>query len=128
MRAAIMAILDATASPFTARQQIEGLGPYRSRGHGGGHNPTGMLCNATVRSRSASRYEPHQGARERARRLRSKLESKPRRVWQIAHPNPSITDETLISASARRPALQLVRRLRQSDFYCPPPVLEVLHG
>ena len=66
MHAAILSILTATTSHFAAAGAIEALGEYKSRGHGGKHRPQ---RSRPVMRGGRSKYQPHQGKKECARRV-----------------------------------------------------------
>lgn len=67
--AAIQVIISAAATPGEASAKIAALGEYISRGHGGRHKPKGRFLGNNYRY-SRSRYLPHQGKQECARRVR----------------------------------------------------------
>lgn len=67
MMAAIQAILSTVPNPFDAHMQIDGLAPYRSRGHGRGvHGGVRVKAYAKMR---AQHNKSIQGKQEIARRL-----------------------------------------------------------
>lgn len=68
MVAAIAGILG-TYRGIEAQMRIRGLGSYRSRGKGRGDGIFRLAGMANMRSK----YDPHQGPRERARRIKQGL-------------------------------------------------------
>lgn len=68
MSAAIAATMNFAS--FEGRQAaLDKIGEYRSRGHGGKHMPKGRFLGWGYRQ-DRSKYQPHQGKQECARRLR----------------------------------------------------------
>lgn len=81
----VVAIISAIASPLLQQAEIAKLGEYKSRGHGGGHHPKAKIGFGYAHHNRAgrSKYQPHQGKQEIARRLRTQPESVPVRRWWL---------------------------------------------
>ena len=101
---AMEALLKLKLSSLELMEHIKLLGPYEGRGHGGRHRPKGRFLG---RPRNAtSKYRPHQGKQECARRIRSGGPTPiPRRVWYGVHPNLGAED----AFPTRREALRDVK-------------------
>lgn len=78
LRMAIIAITQQFINPLEAYFKIQGLGEYKSRGHGGKHKASRSRPNLDS---GHSSVNPHQGVRECARRLRYPCPSVPRQMW-----------------------------------------------
>jgi hypothetical protein len=87
IRAEILGILATTAYPLEKMLRINELPDYKSRGHGGKHRPQGRFLGSFS---SNSKYRPHQGIREIARRQGQEdgtwLISQPARKWSVVYP------------------------------------------
>lgn len=69
-KAMFAVIAAAMALPILARQDaLAEIGEYKSRGHGGKHRPHGRFLGWGYRQ-DRSAYQPHQGKKECARRVR----------------------------------------------------------
>lgn len=69
MFAAIKALATSGLSGLNLPLAIQGLGAYTSRGHGGKHKAHGKHTKCLKKMlNQRSRYRPHQGVREIARR------------------------------------------------------------
>ena len=67
MLARIAALMSTMAQGMALNAAIAALGDYRSRGKGGKHR---KMCRTNWFKGNASKYQPHQGVAECARRVR----------------------------------------------------------
>lgn len=66
MFAAISTIMASASSAISAQTQIDALGEYKPRGHGGRHPPKSAKKQRRL---PVGKYAPHQGVKERSRRI-----------------------------------------------------------
>jgi hypothetical protein len=70
-------------SPVAQRDALDAIGEYRSRGHGGKHRPKGRFLGWLYPK--TSKYVPHQGKKECARRRYQAARDEARREEKEIH-------------------------------------------